>query len=476
MLNESLDPLLESGIASICDGDWKNARELLGQRLEDCSDFGYRRLNLFLLSIVAARSGHAEASAELMETARTVPAEMAEPRYFGTSCDPVRQDLEQQWWSFNNWTPERAVSLEETEPAQELDWAAVLDGALEGRAGELERRWSRFLEAEHPHKQVLWNLLALGYLESGDLRTYEEMREQADTVSTPVPLPTALVALLQQAELGETITALESGRWITSEALMSPSGDSQPAKPELDLSWEEEMENAFSLLSVGLAVEAARKFGFLSASSSDPHRRAYSLNALSLALFRSGEYSQAQEALAESRLALISTNDKEFTPLFQDWLTSVGSSPQPGELLCDPFEQTALHGSALLGSDDSSHDIFWVEFDGVLQAMKLGDLGSCQQHLRLLLSQPCAKQPTEAFLLALLLAGTALLQGDHLDAQESIDDASQLLQGENFEANLLSRAQEIFESANAHTLAQKMRPDRLSTLDPWHDFTADFAL
>ncbi len=475
MLYESLDPSLESALDAMCSDNWKEAQATLSARLDDSGSLGRRRLNLFLLAVVAARGGHPQVAEGLREAARATPAEMSEPRYLGNGEEGLRRELERAWWEFNRWNPEGAPTTTVSAGGDQLDWAAVLDAAVEGRAGEMERRWSSYLDGEHPQRAVLWNLVALGYLESGDLRTYEEMRDSAP--AGPVGgLPSHLEALLSEAGLEQALSDFQAGRWVTSESLSAsaaPTG-SDPTPSQEERPWEEEMESAFSLLSVGRGLEAARGLGPLSGRGSELEQ-AYALNALALALFSSGEYGQAELALAEFRTAAAaadSASQPELAARYGEWLTSVGAIRAPNSVYCDPF----ANGSEVAAdtNSDENAESFWSGFADVLEEMSLGHTQGCQRGLRALLGEPLAKEPTHAFLVALLFAGTSLLDGDHLDAQESIDEASRLFEAGGLSPAVLLEAQSRLGAAGAFTLAGKMDPEQLATLDPWRDFPADF--
>lgn len=480
---DSLDSLLESGIASICDGDWSAAQTSLGQRLEETVRLGRRRLNLFLLSLVAGRVGLSDVAEQLSEDARRTPLEMGEPRYLGTSEDPVRRELEREWWSFNGWrTESEPEPVPQSSGDDELHWASVLDGALEGRAGEMERRWSRFLDGDRPERPLLWNLLALGYLESGDLRTYEEMRDQATTASTEErDVPQELAELLTRAGLHAALADLRQGRWLTSESLhdtLTPQTSSpEPGGVSPGPGWEAGMEESFSLLSVGRAVEAARKLGGLSLQGLPLHR-AYALNALGLALFSAGDYADAQEALADCRREAAQTrpeDEPELAARYAEWLLSAGARPVQGDVFCDPFaEPLTSWDEAQTSPEEERADGFWPIFEQVLEGMRLGDHSASQLALRRLLGESSSKERTKAFLISLLSAGIALLEGDHMEAQESIEDASRLLSQGGLQAAPLVEAQGRLAAAGALTLAGKMELEALSTLDPWRDFPADF--
>lgn len=474
MLYESLDPQLESALTAMCAGEWKDAQARLGQRLDESGQLGRRRLNLFLLAVVAGKGGHPQVAAQLRDAARSTPAEMSEPRYLGGGSEGLRRELERAWWEFNRWDPEGSPLTSASPGQDELDWAAVLDAAMEGRAGEMERRWSSYLDGDHPQRSVLWNLVALGYLESGDLRTYEEMRDSAQGMAG-LELPAILETLLCQAGLESARADLKAGRWLTSDglsqgALIDEAGESSSEQRP----WEDEMETAFSLLSVGSGLEAGRLLGPLTGRGDDLER-AYALNALALALFLSGEYSQAELALQEFR-ETAAVADSALRPdlaeRYAEWLGSVGAVPAPNSVYCDPFAAASPAEDA--STEGLGGESFWTGFEAVLEQMGRGDTSGCQRALRTLLAEPLANEPTHAFLLALLLAGSSLLDGDHMDAQDSLDEASRLFETGTLTAPALVEAQGRFAAAGAFTLAGKMELELLPTLDLWRDFPADF--
>ena len=472
MLEESLDPHLESAIASLCDGDWSTARDALSQRLDETARLGKRRLNLFLLSVAAQRSGLPEVGAQFAELARVTPPEMGEPRYLGNTADPVRRQLEEVWWRFNNWNPEQLPGSHAAETSSELDWPSILDNALEGRAGELERRLSRHLDGNHPQRRILWNLVAVGYLESGDPRTYEEMRSEAPAGS--IEVPDELAFLLEQAGLYSALEDLRAGRWLTTDCLTSSEvGPVDGKLAQAAEAWESEMEASFSLLSVGRGTEAARKLGPLTMLQGlSPLHRAYTLNALALALLASGEYGGAEEALRDGRVEAEEcdpSGDPEMAERYAMWLQSCGFRPSPDSPFCDPFAASPSLGQDEAGSPEAD-ERFWNSFQEVLVVLRDGDLSSARRVLRGLSSG----ETTRAFLIALLFAGAALLEGDHMEAQELIDDASRLLELGGLDEEALLEARGRLQATGAVILAGKMDARNLSTLDPWRDFPADF--
>lgn len=351
--------------------DWNAAREILARRLDNVDTLGRRRLNLYLLSAVATSAGHRDTGEQLAQMARAVPIELNEPRYLGQPDDDTLHQIELGWWSFNGWNGASTTPVEaENESVEELPWADILDGALEGRAGELERRWSSVLESERPERAMLWNLIALAYLEKGDPRTYDEMRSQAPEPTTPPP---PLIALLKKARLLCAVDALEERRWLTADLLEVQQSASQP---ETDCN---------------------------------------------------DEVCPAQTA-----------------------------EPSPG-----------------LG--DSGIEEFWDCFQTTLERLREKNPSAVKPCLRELLGfSVTTHDTTHAFLVSLLFAGAAIMEGDTIGAQESIDDAVRQAQAGTLNESVLDLAQERARAVGALTIADKLCREGIATLDPWHDFPADF--
>ena len=464
MLGESLDLQLEHALEAIRERHWGKARDLLAARLEAASQLGRRRLTLYLLSVTASSAGHPETGDQFAQAARSVPIELSEPRFFGANPEGELSELELGWWTFNGWGVEstHSLPLEGHDPKAPLPWADILDSTVEGRAGELERRWSGVLESEHPQRALLWNLVALAYLEQGDPRTYDEMRQSAPKAQE---VPNDLRLLLEQAGLNSAVQTLLEGRWLTSDLLQNESPARVPTDDSSVDSWTEEMEEAFSLLAVGRAQEAARKFGPLCDSPYSSSQQGYALRALALALTDSGEYGPAEETLAESHALLEQHPDTALETQYCYWLESAR-----GEM------QQAAPESENSPAEFDPHQDFWFEYESALKAMKQSHLDSAKQSLRRLLSlQVPSADTTSAFLVSLLFAGVAILEGDHIEAQDAIEEATRQAESAPLSAALLHAASQLFLASGAETVGAKLHQEKLSGLDPWRDFPADFA-
>lgn len=371
MLGETLDPHFEAALRAITMLDWNGAREILAQRLDNVDTLGRRRLNLYLLSAVATSTGHRDTGEQLAQMARAVPIELNEPRYLGQPDDDTLHQIELGWWTFNGWNGASTTPVpSEIKSPEELPWADILDSALEGRAGELERRWSSMLESERPERAMLWNLIALAYLEKGDPRTYDEMRSQAPEPTTP---PAPLIALLKKARLVAAVDALEEGRWLTADLLEVEQCATQP-----ETAWNN------------------------------------------------------------------------------------GRSP------AESVEPSA-------GFSDSGMEEFWDCFQTTLERLREKNPSAVKPCLRELLGFPfTTEDTTHAFLVSLLFAGAAIMEGDTIGAQESIDDAVRQAQAGTLNESVLGLAQERARTVGALTIADKLCLEGILTLDPWHDFPADF--
>lgn len=210
------EKLLESSLKAICLKDWGSAQAYLSKNLESSFKPSYRRLTLFLLSVVAEATGHIAVSQELVTLAQATPVDSEAAQIFSLNApgNSIRRQLDEAWQEFNGLTKSNSFQSFQT-----IDWAYVLDNITEGRTREIESKYSAAIESEHPYRHILWNLLALGYLSSGDLRTHQEMRD-----SKPPPVnskaPESLEALLKKAGLTQALENLTAGQWLTLDELV----------------------------------------------------------------------------------------------------------------------------------------------------------------------------------------------------------------------------------------------------------------
>ncbi len=475
MIYESLDPNLTDGVEAICQSDWAAAQSILTRRLDETRHLGCRRATLFLLAFVARESGHGEVSNHLLEESRRTPADLAEPRIL-SEANPL---LQNEWLAFNHWSPKESEPSFDVEPTlAEIDWATLLDSVLEGRSAEFERRWSGHLIGDSPDRHVLWNLLALAYLENGDLRTYEEMYSQRQIAPQSYEPPAVLLALLEQASLDQVLHHLVAGLWLTTSLFVpSQTPSSVPATNGEILEWRGSMETGFSLLAVGRAFEAAQQFGLLISQPLTNIHRCYTVNALALALFQSGEYAGAEEALRDLRnfeQTFDPAADPKLQEVFESWLHSAGAASENNSPFHNPFGSAPpCEPSAPLVGEPTGQK-FSEAMASVIGHLQTQDLPSALRILRGLLTKNDTSSVTERFVVALFFAGTALLDGDHINAQEGIEDASRILEGGRLEDATLSQVQTLLRANGAKTLAEKFELSQMHTVDPWRDFPLDF--
>lgn len=486
MTGERLDDILERALFALEEQDWSQAQSLLAERLDQTPQLGQRRLTLFLLSIAAARSGHTHEGEEFTKLAAATPLELGAPRYLNRSIESSDLDLDLAWWALNGWgTPSaRPLTDQSLQPQEHIDWAVVLDFILERRPREIESRWSWILDGDrnHAHHSILWNLLALGYLETGDLRTYEEMREAALIAKVSPSLPAELLCLLEQAGLHLAIQTIEQGGWITSDHL-NPSSCSPDPTPnvyprENDLSlgaWIASMQEGFSLLSLSLPLKAARLFASIAYDELPLLLKAYTLNATALALFLCGDYEASERALTDFHALqsqINASDNPELSTQYTSWLHSIEVTSPPNEPFWNPYFQSETVQEI---TDQNSQDhLYWVSFRSVLNALKSTNPHAARTPLREALIFSETLEPSHKFLSTLLLAGVCILDGDTMDAQHAIEEVHDLYEKHDLNPNDLQQAQVFFSEVQATNLASKMELIHLATLDPWHDFPSDF--
>lgn len=464
---------------ALCTSEWSQAREILGDRLGSTRQLGARRLNLFLLSVAAASAGQQDVAETLLQQAHQTAKELGEPRHLGTKADgPEARErlrlLQLGWWDFNGWPVTESEEPSPTENA-ELCWESVVEGALNGHGQELDQRYTKRLAAPADSStRYLWNFVALGYLEAGDLRTYEEMTKSAPAHVLD-SLPKDLQEALWSRQLGHLVGLLEDGQWLTANHLqLAESPGTAHRAPIADHNWEAEMEAAFEVLAQGDHEAAARMFGSLTRQTLNSAQEAFALNGLALCLFRGGDYSSAEQTMVEFRTV---SHGAEVPPglaaRYRIWLNSVEEETVADSAFCDPFSQ----GSESVPSEVSKSEgpSFWESYKKAVEELSQGHHNGCKKSLRGVLSSPVLEDRTLNFLTTMLWAGCSLLEGDHMAAQESLNTLSELFAEGPLDDSLLKRGGELFAEVGATTIHQKLTDPAAGGLDLWTDFPADFA-
>lgn len=477
--------MLQKALAEMSVANWPQSQQLLATRLELAEQHGNKRLNLFLLSVAAASGGYQELANHLWTEAQKAPLDEGAYRYFDLQLAPndPRQtmllDLENAWWNFNGWHQTSTTPNPASAPAT-VDWSWVIESTLSGSDAALEERYGRALESLGEESYLLWNFLALAYLQAGNVRTYDEMVSNRPYRPSPINLPPELGAVLEQGGYDRAITTLESGEWLTNDLLFQ--AESLPEASQGALSsdqWREKMVESFALLGLSQPLQAARDFQTIIAATSDPHRLALSLNALSLTFFRQGDYTQAEKVYAEFQAVLSRAPLEPSSPLgqeYQSWLTSVEAAPAEGEAFFSPFgTRSDWNQTATLESPQELN--FWDTFQNALSRLADHDhAGSIALLQRLEIHFGSHLTPFERYLTALLFLAGAAMAGDHTEVQELAQEVNHLEQQAEFAVDLCKETADALRWAGFSKLAARIEGGaaaRAYPLNPWEDVFPD---
>ncbi len=217
----------------------------------------------------------------------------------------------------------------------------MVECCLTGDSAQLESLYGKSSSNPEHESTLLWNLLALSYLEAGNVRTYDEMASNAPAPPPPDSLPVKLVQALQSRGLVRALECLGRGEWLNYTGLSQENlGQVESFAPVGETRWKEEMESGFALIELNQLNEACRAFQSMASSVEEIDLKMMSLNALSLAFFKMGDYTQAEtlflefENLKENRL--ISAENPRFV-LYRRWLESVNAGPPDEGMFFTPF-------------------------------------------------------------------------------------------------------------------------------------------
>lgn len=435
---------------------------------------GSRRLNLFLLSVAAASAGEQSVAEDLLYQAHQTPVELGEPRHLGvgdaqSDAHERLRRLQVAWFDFNDWPPPTEESP--TSAPATLDWSRVVEGMLQGQGQDLDQTYRQFLTPEFPESPYLWNFVALAYLQGGDLRTHQEMAGEKRTPSSAPP--EELKAALEQAGLQHLWPRLQEGEWILASQLESVSATAPIQNPLMEeRDWSEQMEGAFTEIASGDLGAATRRLGTLSAQTLTDAQSLCTLNALVLALFRGGDYTEAERTLSDFRQILEreASLGADLEQQFAAWLEQVG---EQGEPFFDPFQGAAPTAPAPAAGPDSSLG-FWESFVPALGQLRERNYSQAKVELRKLLASPSLEERTLNFLVTLVWAGASLLEGDLMGAQESQQTLVEIFESGPLDQEVLQKAGRAFANAGATTISGKLLDPESGGLDLWSDFPADF--
>lgn len=475
MNGAELDQELKEGLTLIAESRWGPAEECLVAR----KGHGNRRLCLFLLSIVAASSGQEQRANDLWVKAQQAPLGELTVRYLDLQLAPndprqsVLLDLERAWWSFNGWSSQPQTSEPAPEFSGEVDWHLVVDCCLNGDCAQLESLYGQTFQDPGQDAPYLWNLLALSYLEAGNVRTYDEMACNAPLSPAANNAPPALVDALAARGLIQALEIFQRGEWLNYTGLSQRSDVARQSSQEIsEEEWVAEMQNGFALLDLNKCTEASRSFQNMAVSVSDQTLRLMSLNALSLSFFKLGDYTQA-ETLYHEFLNLLESFPQDLADprlkRYRKWLDSVDATPKGEECFFTPFDSDGESGS--YKATETMID-FWQSLSTVLQHLSDDQHTLAKRELQALESQPVVNSDSKSYLITLTYLASAVMVGDHFEVQEFEQELNNLQAQTRFTDTSLERARETFANAGfdrAAAVFERFEQGSPPHLNPWQD-------
>jgi hypothetical protein len=473
---DALDSELVEALTLMAEANWVDSQALLIARYHRVSELGNERLNLFLLSITAASRGQPDSANGLWSRAQAAPLESA-TRYLDlqfTQNDPrqnVLIDLERAWWDFNEWTQSGPSVLSLDSPT-EIDWELVIDGVLAADCKGLERQFGRHFDIQTNETSILWNLLALSYLEAGNVRTYEEMVSGAPPLPEPDSVPLQLQLMMRSQGLRGALALLEQGQWLTNlniENLDSPASSTLESFSEDD--WVAHMENGFAMLDLGQTTEAGRCFQSTVTHTDDRTLQVLSLNALSLSFFKLGDYTQAETVYHEFKTMLEQfpvDPGLDVCRRYRGWLKSVDSEPPDDLPFFSPFGTKSDWSGA---EDGETVSDFWGGLSAALNHLANQEFLPAKRELQNLELSTSPTDTSRRYLISLGFLTIAVISGDHFEVQEFEMELNRLQEQTKFESDDLQNAVDAFRWAGLETLSARLRGEdgRPLPINPWQD-------
>lgn len=475
------DQSLSEGLELITEARWDEAREVLQARLDQAGAGGHKRLNLFLLSIACASGGHGDEANSLWAQAQQAPLGDLTPRYLDIQLAPndLRQsvllDLERAWWNFNGWNAPRQESIAEYEELS-VDWEQVVDCMQRGDSATLENLYGQSFSTPNDDSPYLWNLLALTYLEAGNVRTYDEMAGSSPPLASAGGIPDALKEALESRGLKRALEAFTRGEWLSYTSLSTENlGPTEQAQEFEQSQWEHAMEEGFALIDLNQLHEANRQFQTAASSSPDMVLRMLSLNALCLGFFKLGDYTQAETLHKEfENLRQAGAHHPNSPELerFRRWLQGVGVTPQTEETFFDPF---TLMAESHQDSGEQEQIDFWQSLSQLLAQIADGQHAAAKRALQSLEQlTSAAGDETRRYLVVLAYLCSAVLAGDHFEVQEFEQELNSLQNSVTFKPEELAEAKDTFAWSGFDTLSllfDRFAGGKPILLNAWQDIS-----
>ena len=473
--------MLSAALGEMSMANWSGAQKVLASRLEQVGQLGNQRLNLFLLSISAASGGYNDVANQLWSQAQQAPLEADTLRYFDlqfASNDPRQSmliDLERAWWDFNQWNqPSAPTSLKMETSDDVVDWEFVIQATLDGNDGSLEERYGRYFDDHSPNGFFLWNLLALAYLQAGNVRTYEEMVQNAPLASSAVPAE--LQHALSSRGLSSALQAFQNGQWLNNAALFAGGETAEaayvPDRLLTEAEWASQMADAFASIELGQYLQAAREFQEINFRTQEPKRLLLSRNALSLAFFKQGDYTQCENVYEEFRNLLSQSPispDSDLARDYKRWLEAVDAVPEDGQPFFSPFGGNRSNWNT---SPSEAID-FWQEFESCISLLgEKNHVSAVGKLQRIEVNLGPHLDPLQAYLTSVMFLAAFVMAGDHSEVQEMTPQVTALEAQAVFPPDRTEEVSDMLRWAGFETLSRRLvggASARTNPLNPWED-------
>ena len=298
---------------------------------------------------------------------------------------------------------------------------------------------------------------------------------------TPSPgsVPVDLALALENDGLHAALESLDKGHWLTNEVLFQGQSLETAVMETTDsvkeAEWLDQMENGFALIDLNQLLDACRVFQLMASRSDERNRQLLSLNALVLAFFKLGDYTQAETVYSEFQniqSQFPADPNSALVRRYQGWLESVGAT-QENSIFFSPFGTKSdwTGGEALHEEVD-----FWTAFGEVMNDLSGSDINSAKRRLQSLEASLSDQHCNEKYLVCLGFLASAVLAGDHFGVQEFEAEVDNLRHHVHFQGEDLDTVVDTIRWAGFELLAERVKGQgsgRPSAINPWQDLVKE---
>jgi tetratricopeptide (TPR) repeat protein len=289
-------------------------------------------------------------------------------------------------------------------------------------------------------------------------------------------VPPELQQALTARRLSAALEAFQSGQWLDNAALFADEDTEAatyvPDKLLTEEEWAHQMADAFASIELGQYLQAAREFQEINFRTQEPKRLLLSRNALSLAFFKQGDYTQCEKVYEEFRNLLTQSPispDSELARDYRRWLEAVDALPEDAQPFFSPFggNRSTWNASSIEQID------FWQEFESCVSFLGERDHVSAVGKLqRIEVNLGPQLDPLQAYLTSVLFLASFVMAGDHSEVQEMTPQVSALEAQAVFPPERIEEVSDMLRWAGFESLSRRLAGGaaaRTSPLNPWED-------